>query len=317
MAIESLQSGAMSKQKVADILVFCSVAAANGSNLSLKELIQLTSLEMSEEQLEKAWYSESVLCSRYEISSGFVIDKRTGSTGNEPKEEREFRAESNISYATKFAKQVSTPRLSMISISGSTSYRSVSRQDDLDFFCIAKKDTLWIFLTKALLKARLFRMRDRNAPWLCLSYVIDEAYAKREFSRPQDALFARDAISAIVLKGEKYYDSLLANCGWMRWYFPRMYDERVSKDDDTRGGISVNVRGNSFFEREFNSLLYLTVGTYIRIKSILLNRKFRRTGQKSRFFSLRIGRNHCIYESMSYRELRRMYSLLERNEESE
>ncbi|MHB8566320.1 MAG: hypothetical protein ACYC7D_00385 [Nitrososphaerales archaeon] len=320
MAIEEISSVngpciEISGETASDIALFCSVARANGSNLSLKEIIQLTSLKITEEELSHAWPRNRALSEAYEIDSGIVYGKRQNrdrAADKGEQSERTNRAHFNILYAKRFSDFTRNVNSLVISVSGSTSYLSVSREDDLDFFCITKKDTMWFFLCKALILARLFRLSDSRAPWLCLSYVMDEGYAESEFSMPQGGLFARDAISTIVVQGEKYYNSLLRRCAWMEEYFPRMYRARTSVVQSDR----ILNSNSSAFSKVVNFSLYLVAGSYIRLKSHMLNRKFASSGEKTRLFKLRIGKDHCIYESISYLELRKMYSMLERSKRS-
>jgi hypothetical protein len=57
-----------------------------------------------------------------------------------------------------------------------------------------------------------------------------------------------------------------------------------------------------------NALLYLTVGTYIRMKAHMLNRRYRSKGNTSALFRVRMGIDHCVYESNRYHMLRGMYN---------
>ena len=299
----------LSPEKASDIALFCSVAKANDADLSLREIIQLTSLDISEADLERAWRVNADLQSKYHIDSGMVYAKENATRKQIVDSERWTRIEratSNIAWAKKFAAYIKGNNSLVLSISGSTSYLSVARGDDLDFFCIERKDTVWRFLVKSLIKARIFRLAHEGSPWLCLSYVMDEEYAGSEFSSNKDGLFARDAISTIVVHGDKYYGSLLKKSAWMEQFFPKMYRSRIMSADD---GVGSTKSGT--FDRVLNYVLYLTAGTYIRIKSHLLNKKFERMGERSRLFKLRIGPDHCIYESRSYIQLRAMYSKLE------
>ncbi|SRR5579875_64550 len=316
----------ISREKATEIALFCKVAKANESALSLKEIIQLTSLDLSEEGLARAWHSAPAL-SKYEIGDyGVVYEKEECQAERQAssveQNERKQRANANIEYARKFAELIGgihNRKAQVISISGSTSYFSVSRQDDLDIFCIARRGSMWSILCKSLLLARALKVSDDKSPQLCLSYIMDEEYALREFTRPQDGLFARDAISTLVIHGADFYNSLLAKSDWMRAYFPAMYAAKIGGGDrDTQEFQSrhsqdlvtpARVRPR---ERILNLFLYATAGTYIRMKSYLLNRRFAKKRQKSRAFRLRIGPDRCIYESLNYLELRKMYSKLEK-----
>jgi hypothetical protein len=342
----------ISAQKVSSITLFCSVAKANGAAVSLKDLIQLTSLDVSEDQLEKAWSAQPYLASKYLIDGGIVRErggndssersstrgkKRATAPSVEEYDSRRRRAAAHVRVAERFSSEVDAKgELLVLSVSGSTSYQSVAREDDLDFFCITRREIMWIFLCKALLRARLFRRGNAanrsTVPALCLSYVMDEGYALEEFTEPKDALFARDALATIVIRGESYYESLLRRCDWMGRYFPKMYGKRVGAsahtprvggrtlNGSTRVGEPSNSRPESspaaVHRRVLNLILYLTAGTYIRFKSFLLNREFERKGAYPRLFKVRLGPDHCIYESVRYLELRKMYARMDEKKES-
>ncbi|MFI5420091.1 MAG: hypothetical protein ACHQ1H_03910, partial [Nitrososphaerales archaeon] len=155
-----------------------------------------------------------------------------------------------------------------------------------------------------------FRFSVENSPWLCLSYVADEAFVRTELNANQNPLFARDAISARVIIGDDYFGTLLRQNSWMAQYFPKLYNLRVrnyraktaEKDRESPAGRIVNL------------FLYYIAGSYIKVKSHLLNRKFMKMGKKSSLFQLRIGPDHCIYESADYVNLKSLYSRLKKSE---
>jgi len=127
--------------------------------------------------------------------------------------------------------------------------------------------------------------------------------AHSEFTRSGDRLFARDALAANVMIGPGFYHSLLREGRWMERFFPRMYARSFSGADET-----TQQRGERPGNQALNRLLYITVGTYVRMKAHLLNRRYRSKGNTSALFRVRIGIDHCIYESNRYHMLRGMYN---------
>jgi len=78
-------------------------------------------------------------------------------------------------------------------------------------------------------------------------------------------------------------------------------EDRPPRDgQDARDGSSV-----------LNSFLYYTLGSFLRMKSWALNRKFTKAAWHSAIFTTRISAGYYIYESNRYRKLRRMYGELE------
>ncbi|MDA4111638.1 MAG: hypothetical protein OK439_03810 [Thaumarchaeota archaeon] len=314
----------LTEKTVSNIKLLCDVARSNGSSLSIRDLILLTSMDSTEDQLIESWKNNEELSSEYEIQSGFIMEKGghdvssgadndyAESLEREKQEisERYLRATSNASYARRFGSFIGGRVFKVLAISGSTSYFSVSKEDDLDFFCIAESGKMWKGLVKSLLLARVFRIAEKNSPWLCLSYVSDEKFARSELAENQDGLFARDAISARTVFGEQYYISLLRENSWMAHYFPKLYNLRVGETKSAE----LDPKGESSIQRIVNQFLYYTAGSYIKIKSHLLNRKFMKNGKISSLFVLRIGPDHCIYESMDYVKLRKLYAGLKKTE---
>jgi len=305
---------------VSNMKLFCDVAQENGATVSLKDLIALNSLDFSEEELEKSWDCYTELSSRYRVASGVVLENITGarewSNIEDSTATRIERANSNIAHALQFGALLEHGfSFKVLSISGSTSYLSVSETDDLDFFCVAKTGTMWHSFVSALILARAFRAVRRNSPWLCLSYVSDEDFVRREFSENKNALYARDAIATRVVHGEEYYLELLKENSWMSIYFPKLYSLRVEEKSTARE-IGRRDSETRSLHRILNLFLYCTAGTYIKIKSYLLNRKFSRDGKFSSLFKLRIGVDHCIYESADYVRLRELYAGLDKKDYS-
>jgi len=318
MATENRQSSVrLSESTLSNIKLFCDVAKANGSSVSIKDLIGLTSLDFTEQQLVESWDDYEILSSRYKIASGIVLDSSVGDYSdsnefvsektNEVSEDYQ-RANSNISFGMRFGSFLGSDKFKVLSISGSTSYLSVSKTDDLDFFCISESGKMWKSFIQALIIARFFRLRQKDSPWLCLSYVADEQFARHEFAISRDGLFARDAISARVIHGEEFYSNLLKENSWMAEYFPKLYSLQVAKSSIRK----VKMKRVSSLSRIVNLFLYYTAGSYIKVKSYLLNRKLTRDRKFSSLFKLRIGMDHCIYESQDYLRLRKMYAAFRR-----
>lgn len=308
---ESNPSLTLTDAQERNIETLCQIAKQNGTSLSLKEAIDLASLHIPEEDLANAWNRSSVLSSRFLVDSGQIMETFS-SLAEEEITMRRIRAEWNLEVGRNFALLFrSDENLLLLSISGSTSYHSVSKEDDLDFFCVTRNDSMWIFLLKALIKGRLFRAREKRSPPFCFSYVMEEAYARKLFSKRSDALFARDAMMAVVLKGEEFYGKLLTENEWIGSYFPRMYSTRISevlKRHYSESMVGEFSKKPPTSQRIANRILWPILGNYIRVKSYLLNRKFSRVEDTRRIFKVKMDKDHCLFESNDYMELRRKYT---------
>jgi hypothetical protein len=286
------------------------IAKTNGSFLSLKDLVALTRTNLSEEQLESSWAAIPKLAGSYELKNGLIID-RSQEAGNDDfhcldqAQEKRARAESYARYAREFASLCNGRETNLFAISGSTSYQTPSTSDDLDIFCITGQDCLWLFLTRSLLLARFLQIFKRNAPRICFSYAVDRNFAENKFLFSRDALFARDALTTVVIHGQEYYRELLKKSSWISKFFPSLYQSRTSIM--AQEVVAVEQVASPPSRKFLNLLLLFLAGNYIRAKSSILNRKLRRHGQIRSFFTVKIGKDHCVFESAGYVTLQDMY----------
>jgi hypothetical protein len=288
------------------VRLFCDVAKVNNSVLSLSELLELLPDRKTETELEHAIKANPNLDSEYEISSGFIVERSGVPAAEQVERARREKARSNLISGAGISQLLATNQLRMMGISGSTSYRSASRSEDLDFFSVTEKQGLWVFLTRALIISRAIRHMRRSAPDVCLSCTVDSEYAERFFAATNGALFARDALSMVVLAGRDYYRYLIRRGSWMSSIYPRLYSARAGN----RAPAIPREPGPPTSSRIVNRFLYATVGMYIRAKSFLHNRRFLKQGRTDSVFKLLVGEDHCIYESARYTKMRTMYEPL-------
>jgi hypothetical protein len=288
------------------------VARVKGSLLSAKDIEELTSLLPEGSDLGSIWNQIPILDSNYELQSGVLIEKRA--SRNDASDDtlndsnlRRSRAERYGEFAREFSFLSGKRWVRVLSVAGSTSYMAVNENDDVDIFCVTENEAVWIYLTKALLLARFFKLLRPRSPRFCFSCVLDETYARRRFASPNGALFARDALTTQVLQGSLFYDGLLRGGQWLSDYFPKLYKLKAQHMETLE---DAGVTPPSRARKTLNHFLFLTVGNYVRLKSILLNRKLRKTGRPDSLFTVIMGRDHCIFESRDYRQLRRMYSAI-------
>ncbi len=297
--------------EVSRVELLLAIARAKGSLLSAKDIDELTGLLPTGADLGSIWNQIPSLDSRYEVKGGLLVERRvsnnqTSSGAIEDQKWRRARAERYIEYAREFSFLSGKKWIRVLSVAGSASYKATSQNDDIDIFCVTEKDSLWIYLTKALLLARIFKLVRPGSPRFCFSCVLDEDYARRLFASPNDALFARDALTAQVLRGSLFYDGLLGRGQWLSDYFPKLHGLRRAQHIGTFE--DTNVTRPTVARKALNYFLFLTVGYYVRLKSILLNHKLKRTGRLDSVFRVISSPDHCIFESQSYQELRRIYS---------
>ena len=288
------------------IEVLSDIAKISGSRVRVEEILALTSLDFTERELELAWSATPNLNARFQLRSGIVLELSEAEVDDlaAGDVQRRLRAKGHLRHASDFAAFARLYPALLVAVSGSTSYMSVGECDDIDLFCVTKRDTLWLFLTRALLMARVFKLLRRSHRKICLSYVADQTYAEHQFSGAKDALFARDALNAFVIRGISYYRSLLLRAPWMSSYFPGLYH---SKAQEVRPG-GVVLRGRKIIRRIANLFLFALVGNYIRTKSFVFNRRLERQGKRQAVFTADLSEDHCLFESNRYAELRAAYA---------
>jgi len=303
------------EEEAAVLSILSDAAEANQSQLSVEEIARLMSSGASADEVEMALQSSFAIRQRFELNSGLLTvrgspPERSADLATLETSRRRIRAIGYLRLADELADGWCRFGAKMASVSGSVSYLSAKEGDDIDMFCIAGRDMLWPFLFRATLLKLARRLICRSMPELCFSCLMDERYALRAFSTPEDPLFARDALTAVVLRGSPYYLSLMARAGWMASYFPLLYQSRLGSSTPPaapprpHGGASARV---------VNMLFYATIGSVVRLKAHLLNRRFLAEGRPSRVFVARIGPDHLLYESRRYSGLRAIYSRLERD----
>jgi len=303
----------LSKEGIVPIVnVVMSVARLHGTALALAELEKLLPERSTAEDLATALEHFPQLSDTYVVRDGFVLPKSDVSPNSSARGEALRRSMANISAARTFASRLTGRGLEIMAVSGSNSYLSASEGDDLDLFCVTSEGKMWVFLLRALAITRLRRLLGRCTPQVTFSFVMDRKRAAEIFSMDNGALFARDALMARVVSGHLGYAALMDQASWIEKYFPKLYRSRENGDARRLLPKRQSGRCNGLLNR----VLYLMVGSFIRVKASLHNRMLARDGNDMALFRLRIGPDHLIYESKRYQALRSIYSNVESVEET-
>ncbi|MDA4132588.1 MAG: hypothetical protein OK454_05625, partial [Thaumarchaeota archaeon] len=261
----------LTEKQAREIEAFCQIAGENGAAISLRELIGLAAIEASEPELATAFRSDSKLGSKFLLESGYVLDRHTVAEGTarqtvEEEERRRELAQANLKMARRFGTALTRAAV-LVSVSGSNSFLSARKEEDIDFFCVTKTNGMWPFMLRALILARIHRLANKDVAEVCFSCIMDERWAMQAFRKKQHAIFARDALTAKVIGGESTYHLLLEEARWMEDYFPAFYGMRLRETNPLDGQSTQDTavgREGSFV---LNSFLYHTLGTFLRIKS--------------------------------------------------
>lgn len=294
------------------VLEYCRIAEASGALVSVKDLVELLAIDVTEEELQEGITSDASLSSKVVVESGLVAlispgsDRSTARQAIEEGLRRRKRATSNIEAARVFARLFSRDAM-FVAVAGTNSYLSAVEGDDIDYYCITKTDGMWAFMLKALLLSRVRSIVRRDAAPLCFSYVMDERKVMDD-SRPRTAVHARDTLTAKVISGEATYHAILEHEKWMRSYFPAIYDRRMRET----GLRPVQEQPASHGSHALNSWLYATLGSYLALKAWILNRKLAKQGRRGAVFKTWVEPGRLEYASRRYEELGKMYQTPEK-----
>ena len=279
------------------------VARMHSSSITVQELLQLLPSGTRAADVVAALEGSPGFSSSYTIREGLVVPNPEATERAKEYELRKEYSTANIGSVKWFTSKVGGRSALAISISGSTSYRAASKGDDTDLFCITPSGTMWVFLAKALLFARISGLLRKNTAPICLSCMMDRDFAQRMFSRDQGALFARDALVSEVIFGANRYAGLLESARWMEEYFPKLYAMRRT----SWGRVDLPDVPASMWTRFVNTFLFFTLGNYIRAKVFYHNRMLEGAQRPMAKFHARMGADHLIYESEKYLKLKAMY----------
>jgi hypothetical protein len=312
-------STTLTERQEREIEALCRIAKENGAAVTVRELIGLAAIDASEQDLAAAFHLNSNLNSRFVLESGYVLERPALS--EEPsrhaaeEERRRERALANLKKARRFGEAIAGGTV-LVAVSGGNSFLSARDDEDIDLFCVTKTNGMWSFMLRALILARIHRLANRDVPSLCFSCVMDEGWARKVFGKRQTAIFARDALTAKILAGTEEYRALLEEASWMGEYFPAFYRMRLREISSGEPPAIREAPAGKEGSVVLNSFLQIALGSFLRMKSWALNRKFSGAGRLSSIFTTRMGLGHYIYESKRYRRLGTIYGDLWKDEQA-
>jgi len=165
-------------------------------------------------------------------------------------------------------------------VTGSAAYLEPMEGDDIDLMVIPRAGEMWLFLA---LVFGTVRFRPGTHPhggshW-CFNYVMDEREAARAYGRPAGFLFAREALSTRILRGEPFYRGLLGRATWMRGELPRLYAHRLPEPTGP-----APVAAAPWATRVANAIVFPLLATYLQLVGLVRNARLRRSGRSAEQF---------------------------------
>jgi len=187
-------------------------------------------------------------------------------------------------------------------VTGSTAYGRPRAGDDLDLFVVTRSGGLWWFLAYTYFMLRLERWKGATPrePTTCFNFVIDHQAAAAEFSANRGFLFAREALAAQPVSGERYYRALLARGDWMRREVPRLYDEQHLAAE----GPTPEADAAPYAVRALSALVYPWLAAYLQLVGLRRNRALRNGGRADERFRTETRWRRLTFASRKFEELR-------------
>ncbi|MGA8542352.1 MAG: glycosyltransferase [Thermoplasmata archaeon] len=191
------------------------------------------------------------------------------------------------------------PWVRCVGITGSTAYGAPEAGDDLDLFVVTRTGSLWFFLAYTYLAVRVgFRPgpgTDRPPP--CFNYVLEDREAETEFAAARGFLFAREALTARIFRGDDYYQDLLATAPWLGAEIPRLYARRSS------GNPPEPEPPAPWPIRLANAFLFPPLATYLQLMGLRRNARGRAGSAEEGRFRTVIGRRRLAFVSDRFERL--------------
>ena len=286
-----------------------SIASKCGQSISLKEICLMLAQELSEEDVSSIIQNSPDYAIHFSFDKGFVVQKGYEYLFSE----RKLRAKISKEYtqvAELFVRNLvrNNSNVRLVAVCGSVAYGSAKASDDIDLFIMARKNRLWIVFFKALLLARVYRLKaslvGQNTNF-CLSYMQDESEFEKESQR-KTALFARELLSIIVFCGKEFYRTLLVKTKWIEGFFPRLTALRLEQKEQNDVCFSRQESLPLLYD-VVNLLIYVILGKYLQLKAFMRNLGFKKLKRNKDIFEAKITKGSCVYNSFRYKELEKMY----------
>ena len=160
--------------------------------------------------------------------------------------EKRKRQRSYVKKKLVIAKRVSTylsliPTISFIGVSGNVAAGNAQKDDDIDFFIVAIKHTIWttrffVLVILEILRRRRRRGQKNVSDTICVNMIIDESSFK--FSSDRHDLFTAHEIVQLrpLFTRSSIADMHLAVNTWVKKFMPNSIDTKILRYKDIKQG---------------------------------------------------------------------------------
>lgn len=198
-----------------------------------------------------------------------------------------------------------SPLVRCAGVTGSAAFGNARPGDDLDLFVVTREGAVWAFLAIAFLRLRLRgRPPSSDDPVWCLNFVTEDSAVARDFQRPHDFQFAREALSVRLIRGDRFYRSVLGGAPWIGSEAPGLYDQWRGTGwppapDPARASVGLRI---------FNLASFVVLAPYQQAKALVVNARTRRSGRADEGFRVVTVPSRFAVQSDRYRRLAAVYA---------
>jgi len=196
---------------------------------------ELWSYLLSDRQIERSVFDDALksLASQITYQSGYyaldgqaaLIKKRLTNT---KEVKRKMTLAKRAAYYLSFI-----PTIHFIGISGSLAMGNVSTVDDIDFFIITKRNTLfmsrlWIQAILELLGLRRKRLEEDPFDKICVNLLIDET--KIAWPKDKHDVYTAHEIMQIkpLFERQHMYERFITKNAWVKQFAPNAFEKKVT-----------------------------------------------------------------------------------------
>ncbi len=295
------------------IISIVTIASKCGQSMSLREVSLMLAQKLSGEEVLSIIQNDPAYAAQFSLDKGFIVKKGYEHLFHE----RKVRAKISKVYtqiAELFVRSLigNNSDVRLVAVCGSVAYGSAKASDDIDLFIVAAKNRLWLVFFKALLLARVYNFKASFAGQntnFCLSYMQDESEFEKESER-KTALLARELLSTVILFGKEFYQTLLFKANWIKDFFPILTALKLSGKGSRDACLSHREEELSLLYDVLNMMIYVLLGKYLQLKASMRNMSYRKHKRNEDIFEAKITKGSCLYNSVRYQELEKMYSEL-------
>ncbi len=282
------------------IVFFVSVAQSNNAAISLEDLFNLMPADQVHSVGELEGIIRECLGETLLVEAGYVV-MRGALELVETTRMAQLESAKKIQQVKSFVDshhKLFTNAL-VVAVSGSASYGSARKGDDVDIFLVTRNGALWSTLFKILLyirARRILRVDPENTSNLCFSVVFTKRGFDELLKSRSDPLSARELINLKPVKGAETLSWYLANTKWIKAYYPRF------SLPSPRGHPPIVFDG-----KQDDTPISILLGAYLTIVAKFRNTLFRLQGRDQDVFRVVKSKDKLIYESRRYVDLRARY----------